>query len=127
VRRPRCPLPVRPYRGPGELLPGEESRPCGRPAGHNPPCRSREALASYQAKDRDRHAARRQRRGSDSGTWRKLTPAAVIEARALRAAEGTGWVTLADRYLVNEKTIRDAVTGVSWRQVPVPLPHTCVV
>jgi hypothetical protein len=120
VRRPGCPLRVRPRRGPGELLPGEESRPCGRPAGHNPPCRSKEALKSYQAKDRDRHARRRQQRGSDSGTFRKLTPQAVLEARALRAAEGLGWVTLADRYLVNEKTIRDAVNGVSWRQLAAP-------
>lgn len=113
---PRCGRAVYPRRGPAMGL----LTACGRPEGHAPPCRSRAALAAYRITEREYQDRMRRERGGTGDYRVKLNPKIVTVARARHDAEGLSYAALARVYRVDSTTMRDAVTGASWRQVPAP-------
>jgi hypothetical protein len=68
---PRCARPMRRYKSAGWDAGQSE---CGRPAGHNGACRTREACVKYLAADARRIKAKRDRRGRRLYPLVEVTP-----------------------------------------------------
>jgi len=81
--RPRCGVPIHPYEAVwGALL---DDVVCGRPAGHNPPHRSVQAVAAAAERDRARQPAASARRREK----RKLARLPLADQLAIAVADAS--------------------------------------